>query len=103
MKIGNFDLDNGKAFIIAELSANHNHDLAIAIQTIKAAKDAGANAIKLQTYRADTITIDAKLDDFRIKQDTLWDGKYFYDLYQEAYTPWEWHETLFKVAEEVGL
>ena len=103
MKIGNFNLENGKAFIIAELSANHNHDLEIAIQTIKAAKAAGADAIKLQTYRADTITIDAKLDDFRIKQDTLWDGKYFYDLYQEAYTPWEWHETLFKVAEDVGL
>ena len=103
MKIGNFDVGGSKTFIIAELSANHNHDLNIAIETIKAAGKAGADAIKLQTYRADTVTIDSRGDDFRIKQDTLWDGKYFFDLYKEAYTPWEWHETLFKVANEAGL
>ncbi|MEP6616497.1 MAG: pseudaminic acid synthase [Ginsengibacter sp.] len=103
MKIGNFDLKGASTFIIAELSANHNHNLDIAIETIKAAKAAGADAIKLQTYRADTVTIDSRKDDFRIKQDTLWDGKYFFDLYKDAFTPWEWHEKLFKIAHDAGL
>lgn len=89
--------------IVAELSANHNGSKQIAIDTIVAAKRAGANAIKLQTYTADTITLDCHVDDFKIKQGTLWDGKYLYDLYKEAYTPWEWHEELFHVAEEEGL
>jgi pseudaminic acid synthase len=90
-------------FIIAELSANHNGSLSIALESIKAAKRAGADAIKLQTYTPDTITIDAKTDDFKIKQGTIWDGKYLYDLYKEAYTPWEWHEQLFKAARDEGL
>ena len=90
-------------FIIAELSANHNGSLENAIKTIRAAKHAGADAIKLQTYTPDTITLDAKTDDFKIKQGTIWDGKYLYDLYKEAYTPWEWHEELFHVASEEGL
>jgi pseudaminic acid synthase len=90
-------------FIIAELSANHNGSLDNAIATIKAAKRAGANAIKLQTYTADTITLNSKTDDFKIKQGTLWDGKYLYDLYKEAYTPWEWHPKLFTVAKTEGL
>src|SRR5664280_163877 len=90
-------------FIIAELSANHNGSIEIAIATIKAAKRAGANAIKLQTYTADTITIDSKRPEFKLNQGTLWDGKYLYDLYTEAYTPWEWHEQLFKSAKEEGL
>lgn len=98
-----FNLNKSGVFIIAELSANHNGNLQVAIDTIKAAKRAGADAVKLQTYRAETLTINYKGDDFRIKQDTLWDGKYFFDLYKEAYTPWEWHETLFKVASEEGL
>jgi pseudaminic acid synthase len=92
-----------KTFIIAELSANHNGSKKTAIETIKAAKRAGADAIKLQTYTADTITLDCRNDDFKINQGTLWDGKYFYDLYLEAYTPWEWHEELFKVAHQEGL
>ena len=92
-----------KVFIVAELSANHNGDKATAIATIKAAKRAGADAVKLQTYTADTITLDCKTDDFKIKQGTLWDGKYLYDLYKEAYTPWEWHEELFQIAMEEGL
>ena len=92
-----------KVFIVAELSANHNGDTATAIATIKAAKRAGADAVKLQTYTADTITLDCKTDDFKIKQGTLWDGKYLYDLYKEAYTPWEWHEELFQIAMEEGL
>jgi pseudaminic acid synthase len=89
-------------FIIAELSANHNGSIETAIETIKAAKRAGADAIKLQTYTADTMTIDCDKDDFIIKG-TIWEGRNLYDLYQEAYTPWEWHETLFKVAKEEGL
>lgn len=92
-----------KVFIVAELSANHNGSKETAIATIKAAKRAGADAVKLQTYTADTITLDCQADDFKIKQGTLWDGKYLYDLYKEAYTPWEWHEELFRVAREEGL
>ena len=92
-----------KTFIIAELSANHNGSKEIAIETIKAAKRAGADAIKLQTYTADTLTLNCKKDDFKISQNTLWDGKYFYDLYQEAYTPWEWHAELFDAAKKEGL
>lgn len=103
MKIGNFDFNQNKSvFIIAELSANHNGSLETAIETIHAAKRAGADCIKLQTYTADTITIDSDKDDFIIKG-TIWKGRKLYDLYAEAYTPWEWHETLFKVAEAVGL
>lgn len=91
-----------QVFIIAELSANHNGSLQTALDTIKAVKRAGADAIKLQTYTADTITIDSKKDDFKIKG-TIWEDKYLYDLYQEAYTPWEWHEALFEEAEKQGL
>lgn len=103
IQIGDFRIDDNSVFIIAELSANHNGSLENAFNTIKAVKRAGADAIKLQTYTADTITIDCKSDDFRIKQGTIWDGKYLYDLYKEAYTPWEWHEELFRVAKEEGL
>lgn len=95
-------MENNSVFIIAELSANHGGDINIAIETIKAAKRTGADAIKLQTYTADTITIDSDKEDFIIKG-TIWQGKKLYDLYKEAYTPWEWHETLFKVAKEEGL
>lgn len=96
-------INHQRCFIIAELSANHNGSLATAIETIKAAKRTGADAIKLQTYTADTITLDSEKDDFKIKGGTLWDGKYLHDLYQEAHTPWEWHEELFRVAGEEGL
>ena len=92
-----------KVFIIAELSANHNGDLEIAIETVRAAKRAGADAIKLQTYTADTITLDCDNEDFIIKGGTLWDGKTLHSLYNEAFTPWEWHEELFRVAKEEGL
>jgi pseudaminic acid synthase len=103
MKINNFTINsNSNVFIIAELSANHNGSIETAIETIKAAKRAGANCIKLQTYTADTLTIDSQKDDFKIKG-TIWEGKNYYQLYQEAYTPWEWHEKLFKVAEDEGL
>jgi pseudaminic acid synthase len=103
MKIGNLSIkNNSPVFIIAELSANHNGSIETAIETIKAAKRAGADCIKFQTYTADTITIDCNKEDFFIKG-TIWDGSNLYKLYQQAYTPWEWHEQLFKVAEEEGL
>jgi pseudaminic acid synthase len=102
--IGDFLISNDSpVFIIAELSANHNGSIENAIGTIKAAKRAGANAIKLQTYTADTITLNERTEDFKLKQGTIWDGKYLYDLYQEAFTPWEWHEKLFAVAKDEGL
>ena len=96
-----FDFDH--VFIIAELSANHNGSIDTAIETIRAAKRAGADAIKFQTYTADTLTIDSKKSDFIINNGSLWDGKNFYELYQEAFTPWEWHAKLFEVAKEEGL
>ncbi|MGY8923653.1 MAG: N-acetylneuraminate synthase family protein, partial [Flavobacteriales bacterium] len=77
--------------------------LDIAIKTVRAAKRAGADAIKLQTYTADTMTIDSKKNDFIINNGSIWDGKNFYELYQEAHTPWEWHSQLFEVAKEEGL
>ena len=96
-------LNYGKVFIIAELSANHNGSLDVAIETIKAAKRTGADAIKLQTYTADTITLDSDKEDFKIKHGTIWDGQTLYDLYKKAYTPWEWHKMLFDVAKKEGL
>jgi pseudaminic acid synthase len=103
MKIDKFDINNcSKVFIIAELSANHNGSIEVALETIKAAKRSGADCIKLQTYTADTITIDCNKDDFLIKG-TIWEGKNLYKLYKEAFTPWEWHETLFKAAKDEGL
>lgn len=103
MKIKNFDIHKkSNVFIIAELSANHNGSLEVALETVRAAKRAGADCIKLQTYTADTITIDSKKDDFLIKG-TIWNGKNLYELYQEAYTPWEWHQAIFDEAENNGL
>jgi pseudaminic acid synthase len=92
-----------KTFIIAELSANHNHKKEIALESIKAAKEAGADAVKIQTYTADTITLNCDNEYFQIKQGTLWDGTTLYKLYQQAYTPWEWHKELFDYAKEIGI
>jgi len=104
MKIGHFEISNSSnTFIIAELSANHNGNLDTALETISAAKRAGANAIKFQTYTADTLTIKSNKSDFLLKHGTIWDGKYLHDLYKEAYTPWEWHKILFDKAESEGL
>ena len=89
--------------IVAEMSANHNGKKETAIETVRAAKRAGADAVKLQTYRADTITLRCDKPDFIINEGSIWDGQYFYDLYEQAYTPWEWHEELFHVAKEEGL
>ncbi len=104
MLIGSRKIGGGTpCFIIAELSANHNGDLNVAIETIRAAKRCGADAIKLQTYTPDTLTIDCDNEFFKIDGGTLWDGKTLHQLYGEAYTPWEWHEKLFEVAKEEGL
>lgn len=103
MNISNFDLNKGSVFIIAELSANHNGSLETALETIRAAKRSGADAIKFQTYTADTLTIDCQKDDFIIKSGSIWDGQTYYKLYESAYTPWEWHEALFKAAADEGL
>lgn len=103
MKIGNFDLNQNGTFIIAELSANHNGSLQTALDSIKTAKECGANAIKLQTYTADTLTLNSRNEDFMISGGTLWDGKNLYELYQEAYTPWEWHKELFDYARSLDI
>ena len=92
----------GKTFIVAEMSANHNHHRDTAIDTIKAAKKAGADAIKIQTYTADTLTLNCTKPDFMLGKG-LWEGENYYSLYQKAYTPWEWHKEIYHVAKEEGL
>jgi len=94
---------NCKTLIIAELSANHGHCLESALATVRAAKEAGADAVKLQTYTADTITIDSDKPCFRIEHGTIWDGNTLYTLYKQAYTPWEWHKAIFNEARRIGL
>ncbi|MCM1987216.1 pseudaminic acid synthase [Methanococcoides seepicolus] len=104
IKIGNKTIgNNNSVFIIAELSANHLQNFDLAVDTIKAMKEAGADAVKIQTYTPDTITIDSDNEYFQIKQGTLWDGKTLYQLYQEAYTPWDWQPKLKEIAEDLGL
>ncbi len=91
------------AYVIAEISANHNQSLAEALDLISLAKDCGADAVKIQTYTPDTITLDCDNEYFRIGKGTLWEGKNLYQLYGEAYTPWEWHSDLFAHARKVGI
>ncbi len=95
--------NNSSVFIVAELSANHNGDLQVALDTIKAAKRAGADAIKLQTYTPDTMTIKSSEKDFIINNGSIWDGNTLFDLYKKAYTPWEWHEQLFNCAKNEDI
>jgi pseudaminic acid synthase len=95
--------DSHPAFIVAELSANHLKNFDLAVKIIKEVAASGADAIKLQTYTPDTMTIRCDNEYFRIQQGTIWDGKTFYDLYDEAYTPWEWHGDLKIIAEREGL
>ena len=104
-KIGKYTIGKDSApFIIAEMSGNHNQSIDRAIQILEAAAEAGAHAIKLQTYTADTMTLDLDNDLFKITDpDSLWHGRTLYDLYDEAHTPWEWHEALFKRAKELDI
>lgn len=94
---------SASTYVIAELSANHGQSLERALETIEAAARAGADAIKLQTYTADTLTIDCDHPPFVVGKNSLWEGRTLYSLYEEAYTPWEWHEALFKRVAELGL
>ena len=104
IRIGNHIIsENSSAYIIAEISANHNMDYERAVELIRLAADAGADAVKIQTYTADTITMDCDNEYFQINQGTLWDGTTLYKLYQTAYTPWEWQEDLKKIAKEAGV
>lgn len=91
-----------KTFIVAELSANHGHKLEVALESVRAAKEAGADAVKIQTYTADTLTLNCDAPDFRLGKG-LWEGETFYTLYQKAYTPWEWHHAIYDVAKKQGL
>jgi pseudaminic acid synthase len=103
MKINDRVISNQELpYIIAELSANHNGSIERAFESILAAKEAGADAVKIQTYTADTMTIDCNTEDFQIKGG-LWDGYNLYDLYKEAQTPYEWHKPLFDYAKEIGI
>lgn len=95
--------ENAPTFIVAELSGNHNQDYNRALELVHAAKEAGADAIKLQTYTADTITIDCDDPLFQINEGTIWDGRTLYDLYQEAYTPWDWQPRLMEEASKLGM
>lgn len=104
MKIGERQIGDGApTYIIAELSANHNRQYATALETVHAARAAGADAIKLQTYTADTLTIDCDNEYFKVGEGTAWAGRTLYDLYEEAFTPWEWHADLKREAEAIGL
>jgi len=90
-------------YIVAEMSANHNQSFEQAVRIIHAIKEAGADAVKLQTYTADTITLRSDKECFRVSGGTLWDGRTLHDLYQEAFTPWEWQPKLKQVADSLGL
>lgn len=104
IRIGNKVIsENSPVFIVAEMSANHNMDFDRAVEIIKAAKEAGADAVKIQTYTADSITLDCDDPCFQITQGTLWDGMTLHKLYQTAYTPWEWQPKLKQIAEDMGL
>ncbi|HBS85000.1 MAG: pseudaminic acid synthase [Bacteroidetes bacterium GWF2_38_335] len=103
MEIFDDYLNKNKAFIVAELSANHKGKLSIALDSIEAAKEAGADAIKIQTYTPDSMTINIKKGEFLVKFGNNWDGLSLYDLYKEAYTPYEWHQRLFEKAKESDI
>lgn len=105
MKLGNRLIGpTCRPYIIAEMSGNHNQSLEKALQIVELAAECGVDALKIQTYTADTITLNAETDDFVITNpNSLWKGRTLYDLYQEAHTPWDWHEAIFKRAEELGV
>jgi pseudaminic acid synthase len=104
LKVGCHSIGAGcVTYVVAELSANHNQDFDHAVRIIRAAKDAGADAVKLQTYTPDTITIASDREEFRIGGGTIWDGRNLHDLYADAYMPWEWQPKLKKLAEDLGM
>jgi sialic acid synthase SpsE len=105
MRIGNRDISRAsRPYVVAEMSGNHNQSLDRAIAIVEAAARAGAHGLKLQTYTADTMTLDVRTRDFQIEQaDSLWQGRNLYDLYKEAHTPWEWHAPIMQRARELGM
>lgn len=105
IKIDNFIIgQSNKPFIIAEMSGNHNQSLERALKIVEAAAESGAHALKIQTYTADTMTLNVNSTDFKIKdKESLWNGRNLYNLYNEAYTPWEWHKPIFDRARELGM
>jgi len=104
MPVDPFDFGSREGtLIIAELSANHNQDFEEAVRLVRAAKEAGADAVKVQTYTPDTITIDCDTEFFRIGKGTIWQGRNLYDLYKDAFTPWEWQPRLKTIADDVGI
>ncbi|OGV42612.1 MAG: pseudaminic acid synthase [Lentisphaerae bacterium GWF2_57_35] len=104
MKIAERSIDRGHpVYIVAEMSANHGHDFDTAVRIIRAAKEAGADAIKVQTYTPDTLTIDCDRTEFRIGKGTLWEGRTLYQLYGDAYLPWDWQPKLKSIANDTGL
>lgn len=104
IKIGNSIINaSSKVFIIAELSANHMNDFEVAARTIRAMKDSGADCVKIQTVKPDSITINSNKPDFIVKGGTIWDGRTLFDLYQEVQTPWEWHEPLQELVKELNM
>lgn len=104
MRLGQHQIGTGNpVYIVAEMSASHHQDFDQAVQIIHAAKEAGADAIKVQTYTPDTITIDCRSEYFQIGPGTIWEGRNLYDLYGEAYTPWEWQPELMEIARDLGL
>lgn len=103
LEIENFKIDQGRVFIIAELSCNHVGDLEIAKKTIREIGSTGVDAVKLQTESRETVTIDSDNDDFIIKGGTQWDGKSLWDLYGQTYTPYEWHQELKELTESLGM
>src|ERR1700687_3178617 len=103
-KIGDRQIGLGQpVYVVAELSANHNQDFEQAVKLVEAARDVGADAVKIQTYTPDTITIDSDSKPFRIGEGTIWEGRNLYQLYGEAFTPWEWQPKLKAIADELGI
>ena len=107
--MSNISIENNKfgnqrsVFLVAEMSANHNRDFDQAVRILHAAKECGADGVKLQTYTANTLTIDCDNEYFRIGKGTIWDGRTLHDVHSEAYTPWEWQPRLREIADRIGL
>ena len=104
MRIGEFSIEHGgRVFVVAELSANHGQRFDVAEKTLRAMKDAGADAVKLQTFRPESMTLNSDLPQFQARTGTIWEGRRLFDLYKEAQTPYEWHPQLQRIAKDIGL